>query len=57
MSRKIPRIINDLFINGKFTQSIKGQTFDVINPADETVLATISRGSSEDIDLAVKSAR
>lgn len=37
--------------------SIKGATFDVINPADESVLATIQKGSPEDIDLAIKHAR
>ena len=30
---------------------------DVINPNDETVLASIQRGSSEDIDAAVDAAR
>lgn len=57
MSKQVPRIIKDLFINGKFTKSIKGETFDVINPADESVLATIQKGSNDDVDLAVKSAR
>ena len=45
MSR-IPRIIKDLFINGKFTKAVKGQTFDVINPATEEILATIQRGTN-----------
>lgn len=54
---KVPRIVKDLFINGKFVPAIKKQTFDVINPADESVLATVQRGSNEDIDLAIKSAR
>jgi aldehyde dehydrogenase (NAD+) len=52
-----PRIVKDLFIGGKFVKAKKGETFDVINPADESVLATIQRGSSEDIDIAVKTAR
>ena len=55
--RQAPRIIKDLFIDGKFVKSAKRQTFDVINPADETVLATIQRGSNEDIDLAIKAAQ
>lgn len=54
---KAPRIVKDLFIGGKFVKSVSGKTFDVINPADETVTATIQRGSTEDIDLAVKAAR
>ena len=57
MSRQIPRIVKDLFINGKFVKSIKGQTFDVINPADESVITSIQKGSNADVDLAVKSAR
>ena len=57
MQRQIPRIVKDLYINGKFTKAVKGQTFDVINPSDETTLATIQRGTQEDIDLAVKAAQ
>lgn len=52
-----PRIIKDLFIGGKFVKSLSGRTFDVINPTDETVTATIERGAPEDIDAAVKAAR
>ena len=57
MDPKKLRIVKELFINGKFVNSKKGQTFDVINPADESVLASIQRGSNEDIDEAVKVAR
>lgn len=39
-----PRIVKNLFIGGKFVKSVSGKTFDVINPADETVTATIDRG-------------
>ena len=35
------RILKQLFINGKWTNGVKGKTFDVINPSDETVIATI----------------
>jgi len=52
-----PRIVKELFIGGKFVKSLSGKTFDVINPADESVTATIERGSPEDIDAAVKAAR
>jgi len=52
-----PRIVKNLFIGGKFVKSLSGKTFDVVNPADETVIATIDRGSPEDIDAAVKAAR
>jgi acyl-CoA reductase-like NAD-dependent aldehyde dehydrogenase len=39
------RMIKQLFINGKFVNGIKNKTFNVINPADETVLATISEAT------------
>lgn len=52
-----PRIVKNLFIGGKFVKSLSGKTFDVINPADETLIASIERGSTEDIDAAVKAAR
>jgi aldehyde dehydrogenase (NAD+) len=52
-----PKIVKNLFIGGKFVKSLSGKTFDVINPADETVIASIERGGIEDIDAAVKAAR
>ncbi len=45
------------YINGKWTDPIKEKNFDVINPSTEEVCAVISLGSSEDTDLAVKSAK
>lgn len=51
------RIVKNLFIDGQFVQSASKKTFDVINPANQSVLATIDRGSNEDIDRAVKAAR
>ena len=46
-----------LFINGKFVPSVSGETFKSYNPADESVLAEVSKGNKDDIDLAVKAAR
>jgi aldehyde dehydrogenase (NAD+) len=51
------RFVKQLFINGRFVNSAKNQTFDVINPNDETVLAQVQRGSTQDIDAAVQAAR
>ena len=51
------RFVKQLFINGKFVNSVKNQTFDLINPNDGSVLTTIQKGTTEDIDIAVKSAR
>ena len=57
MSAANLRFVGQHFINGRFVNSISNKTFDVINPADESVLATIQRGGNEDIDVAVKAAR
>lgn len=51
------KFIKQLFINGRFVNSVKNQTFDVINPYDETILTQVQRGSNEDIDIAVQAAR
>lgn len=49
-------IITQLFINGDFVDSVSKDTFDTVNPADEKVLATVQRASSEDVDVAVEAA-
>ncbi|TPE49472.1 aldehyde dehydrogenase family protein [Maribrevibacterium harenarium] len=46
-----------LYINGEFLDAENGATLDVINPADETVLATIANSSSADAQSAVEAAR
>jgi aldehyde dehydrogenase (NAD+) len=51
------RFVKQLFINGRFVNSARGQTLDVINPNDESVLATVQKGTKEDIDAAVDAAR
>ena len=43
------------YIDGKWT--LPGETFTSTNPANETVLAEVTRGSAEDVDAAVKAAR
>ena len=45
------------FINGKWIKPVKDEYFDTINPANEERLASVARGSAEDIDKAVKAAR
>ncbi|MFO7798591.1 MAG: aldehyde dehydrogenase family protein [Rhodohalobacter sp.] len=47
----------DLFINGEFVAGKKGRTMNTINPATEKPLAEFTEATSEDVDLAVKSAR
>jgi len=46
-----------MYVNGKWTDSSNGETFDVVNPATETVLSSISAGSTQDVDRAVAAAR
>ncbi|MFC3206553.1 aldehyde dehydrogenase family protein [Aquamicrobium soli] len=45
------------FIDGKFTAVGGRETFDVINPANETVLGKVALGTAADVDAAVKAAR
>ncbi len=47
----------NLFINGEFVEGKKSRTMNTINPATEKPLAEFTEATSEDIDLAVKSAR
>lgn len=48
---------HQMYINGKWIDSSCGETFEVINPATETVLGRIAAGSTQDIDRAVAAAR
>jgi len=45
------------YINGQWVDPIKKNDFEVINPCNEDPFAIISLGSTEDTDLAVKSAK
>lgn len=45
------------FINGEFCQAQSGETFGTINPATEEIIAEVAKGSTEDVDKAVKAAR
>jgi succinate-semialdehyde dehydrogenase / glutarate-semialdehyde dehydrogenase len=44
------------FIDGKWQNSSSGETYDVINPANEEVLGKASKANSEDVQKALKSA-
>jgi len=44
------------FIDGKWQQSEKKETYDVINPATEEVIGKASKASPSDVDKALKSA-
>ncbi|WP_112179671.1 MULTISPECIES: aldehyde dehydrogenase family protein [Paraliobacillus] len=45
------------FINGKWIESSGSETIDVINPATEETIGTISSGTTEDLDKAVNAAK
>lgn len=46
-----------LFIGGKWREAAEGGTIDVEDPATGEIIARSARGTSEDIDAAVKAAR
>jgi aldehyde dehydrogenase (NAD+) len=46
-----------LFINGEFTDPASHESFETLNPADETALARVARASGPDVDRAVAAAR
>lgn len=46
-----------LFIDGKWVDSLSGKTFESINPATGEAYATVAEAGAEDVDLAVKAAR
>ncbi|MGE7904617.1 aldehyde dehydrogenase family protein [Peribacillus sp. NPDC094092] len=46
-----------LFIDGKWIDSLSGETFETINPGTGEVHALVSQGGEEDLNHAVKAAR
>ncbi|HEU0166817.1 MAG TPA: aldehyde dehydrogenase [Chloroflexota bacterium] len=46
-----------LFIDGKDVPSVSGETFDVLNPTDNTLLAQVAKATKEDVDRAVAAAQ
>ena len=47
----------DFYINGEWVKPSEAKTLDVINPATEEAVATISLGSQTDVNSAVKAAK
>src|SRR5262245_16772845 len=47
----------ELFIGGRWQAASSGETFDVIDPANERVFAHAASGGERDIDVAVQAAR
>ncbi len=52
-TRSIP---DRMWIDGEWVASLSGQTFDVVNPATEEVIARVPRGQEADVDRAVQAA-
>lgn len=50
------RFPKQLFINGEFVNSVSGNTFETINPADESVICRVQSAGVEDVDRAVEAA-
>lgn len=48
---------HQMFIDGRWVDSVGGNVFESRNPATGQVLATVPRGTAADIDLAVAAAR
>ena len=49
--------LSQFYINGKWVDPVTPETLEVINPATEESIGSISVGSSHDVDIAVKAAR
>lgn len=46
-----------LFINGRFVDSVLGETFPTVNPANGEKICDVSSATKEDIDMAVAAAK
>jgi betaine-aldehyde dehydrogenase len=46
-----------MVIGGEFVSAADGQTFDVVSPADGTVIVAVPKGGAEDVDRAVRAAQ
>ena len=46
-----------LYINGEWVESTGTETSEVLNPANEEVIAQVSVGTNEDVDNAVAAAK
>jgi acyl-CoA reductase-like NAD-dependent aldehyde dehydrogenase len=47
---------NQLFINGEFVDAVSGETIEVFNPHDQTVITEIAAADAADVDRAVEAA-
>ena len=47
----------NLFINGQWKSALEGATRDILNPANNNVIATVADASARDAELAITAAR
>jgi aldehyde dehydrogenase (NAD+) len=45
------------FINNEWVKGTDGNTFEVINPSDESVICSVHEATEKDVDIAVSAAR
>jgi len=48
--------VKPMYINGKWVVADGGATFDVVNPADQSVVATVANGGAAEIERSVQAA-
>ncbi|WP_117434533.1 aldehyde dehydrogenase family protein, partial [Streptomyces triticisoli] len=48
---------DDMYIDGAWRPAAGRDAIEVVNPADEQVVATVPAGTAEDVDAAVRAAR
>src|ERR1044071_8551542 len=46
-----------IFVGGEWSDSVTGETMEVLNPATEEVIAEVPRCGAEDVDRAVAAAK
>ena len=57
---KVRNFLNEphkLLIGGNWVTSAGGETFEVLDPSNNSLLAKVAKGGEEDINRAVKAAR
>lgn len=56
MMEQIRNIHNKGYINGKWVEAKSKKTFDVLNPVNDQILASVSDMNQDDAEDAIKSA-
>ena len=46
-----------MYIDGRWTDAASGETYDVVDPASEEVIARVPKGAVADAEAAVRAAR